>query len=100
MRLIPAASYLGLRLIRWLCCLFHGEEKEPVYCNVCGKTATANVIYGLYSEYEKGRPHHVLDVCSEHLQELGKRCKPAVAVGLMHFVLCPAGKGEKESEVK
>lgn len=64
-------------------------------CECCSAKATTHVTYGLYSEHEKGRPHHELNVCPQHLEELGKKCKPAVAVLLMHFVLRPLATHEQ-----
>ena len=65
------------------------QKHGSVSCQVCKKVAIAHVTYGLYSEYKKGRPHHELDVCSKHLTELGKKCKPAVATLLLHFIIKP-----------
>ena len=57
--------------------------------------ATVKVTYGLYSEYEKGRPHYVYYLCEKAHEELWNGRKPTgdrvnlkvlVNLGLAHYV--------------
>lgn len=57
-------------------------ENCIVYKN---EKATIEVTYGLYSEYKKGRPHYVLNLCQKASNELWEKCSTVVNHGLMHW---------------
>lgn len=48
--------------------------------------ATVNIIYGLYDEYKKGRPHYNINLCDICANELWDKSKSAIQVQLMHWV--------------
>ncbi len=49
------------------------------------KIAEVNVIYGLYSEYEKGRPHYNLNLSWKAADELWEKSSTLVNLGLCHW---------------
>lgn len=51
----------------------------------CRATVTSRILYGLYSEYEKGRPHHSVNLCEMHQKELWGKSQGLVSTGLMHW---------------
>jgi hypothetical protein len=63
-------------------------------CALCHKRADRKVTYGLYAEYENGRPHHCLYLCGHCTNNLltGVGCaplQPLVTAGLSQFVVEP-----------
>ena len=72
-------------------------------CDICDKNPPdRKITYGLYAEYERGRPHHVLKLCEGCAHDLwsGTSCaplRPLVTAGLAHFVVEPLNESNKST---
>jgi hypothetical protein len=65
----------------------HSPAAETHFCVVYPtEKATVNVIYGLYSEFKKGRPHYNINLCNKAALELWEDCSVLVNNGLAHWV--------------
>lgn len=47
--------------------------------------ANVLVVYGLYDEFAKGRPHHELFLSDKAAKELWDKCSTLVNLGLCHW---------------
>lgn len=66
-------------------------DKCQMYPN---EIATVHVVYGLYSEYEKGNPHHEHNLCDKAAKELFDKCAILVNLGDMHWKNEPIKQNE------
>ena len=61
-------------------------------CEISGHQnveAFGHVTWGLYSEYQRGRPHQAAHLCQECSDELWEKSKALVNLQLMHYVINP-----------
>ena len=60
------------------------------YCEMYkSELATVEITYGLYSEYQKGRPHYNHKLCGKAAKELWDKCAILVNQGDMHWTKKP-----------
>lgn len=69
-------------------------------CESCGGSPATHVTWGLYEQFEKGRPHREAYLCEAHRRELWSKIAGAVAAQTMHFVIRPphGGKARVQSD--
>lgn len=64
------------------------------YCEMYqSEMATVEITYGLYSEYQKGRPHYKYKLCEKAAKELWDKCAILVNQGDMHWTNKPLNFG-------
>jgi len=57
-----------------------------IMCEIYPKEkAIVEVTYGLYSEYEKGRPYWNHKLCNKAADELWQKCSHLVSQGFMYW---------------
>lgn len=62
------------------------DNKARLKCEMYqNEDATVDITYGLYSEYEKGKPHYNHKLCKKASGELFDRCAVLVNQGLMQW---------------